>query len=134
MKRAAVVLAAASLLIAGCSNQGAAEANAKLCTSLTGLSDELQTLTALVGSNATVQEMRVQLQAVESAAESADSAADDVKDAVADQLSAAEIAFQDAVDAIGPAATLQEAASAYGAAAKDFTSAVETTLGDLGCS
>jgi len=136
MKHALAVAAAVVLAmpLAACSSSDSTpEANEAYCGTLDALSAEIAELTSLAQGNATVAELQAQRIAISQSAEDVAAAADDVDEAIAAEMSGAEEAFEDAIDAIPSDATLEEAASAYTAAAQDYNDALRTEFQQLGC-
>ncbi len=136
MSRAVVLgaLAALALGLAACSStESPTEAAEEYCAAVASLQAEVLNLSDLVSSDATVDELRAQREAVSAAADAVDAQAVDVDDAIDASLDEAQETFEAAIEAIPGDATASEAAQAYNAAATEYNEAVVEVLRDLGC-
>lgn len=135
MKRVLIIGTALALGagLAGCSSESATEASADYCAAVTALQTQVQELTRLITSDATLDELRAQAEAVEGAADAVDDQAVDVDDAIDAAMDEAQEAFEDAIEAIPGNATASEAAAAYKEAASTYNDAVADVFRDLGC-
>jgi hypothetical protein len=131
---AAGVIAAAGLVLAGCSSdESPSEASDRYCDTLTGLDNELVAFRELVATDASVDELDDQRDAVRDAAEEVSNAADDVDAAVAAQVSDARSDFEDVVGDIPGDASASEALAVYSDAVEEYYAAIQSTLDEVGC-
>ena len=132
---AAGLIAAAGLVLAGCSSdESPIEASERYCETLVGLDAELGAFRDLVAQDASVDELEAQRDAVRDAAEEVRNAAGDVDAAVAADVSDARSDFEDAVGDIPGDASATEALAVYSDAVEDYYSSVQATLDEVGCS
>jgi hypothetical protein len=132
---AAGLIAAAGLVLAGCSSdESPSEASERYCETLVGLDAELGAFRDLVAQDASVDELEAQRDAVRDAAEEVRNAAGDVDAAVAADVSDARSDFEDAVGDIPGDASATEALAVYSDAVEDYYSSVQATLDEVGCS
>jgi phage shock protein A len=129
----AVGLLASSTLV-GCSSQSVDEASTAYCEQLDALRTEVDSLRALVATDATVAEVTEQRDAVAEAYQATVDAADDLDTTVRDAASGAFDAFQAAVSDIPTDQALSEAASQYTEAGDAFTDELVSIADDAGCS
>lgn len=133
MSRLAVVVTlGASVALAGCA-ESVDEASADYCSSIQTLEGELESLGALVGGDATLEEIQAQRDAVSEAFDASSEAAGDLEESVSVAADSANEAFRDAVDAIPDDATLSEAAGQYASAAQQYLASLATIAADAGC-
>jgi hypothetical protein len=124
----------ASTTILGCSSQTVDEASTAYCDQLDALRAEVESLRALVSSDATVDEVSEQRDAVADAYQATVDAGDDLGATVKDSASSAFDAFQGAVAGISTDQPLSEAATEYTEAGDAFTDALASIAEDAGCS
>lgn len=128
---AATVLAATALT--GCSTS-VDEASTDYCQNLDTLRGELDSLRALVATDATVEEVADQRDVVRAAYEDTTAAADDLDSAVRDAASGAYSSFEGLVGDISTDLPLSEAAGQYTTASDAFLAELTTIADDAGCS
>ena len=124
----------ASSTLVGCSSQTVDEASTAYCEQLDSLRDEVQSLRALVATDATVDDVTEQRDAVADAYQATVDAADDLDATVRDSASSAIDAFEGAVSDIPTDLSLSEAAGQYTAAGDAFTDQLASIAEDAGCS
>jgi len=135
-KRAALMLAGLGLavsLTACSSNDDTTETNAEYCAASATVQSEVAKLKTLVTSNATIDEINDQKQAVATALAQADDAADGVAESVRTDIIAADKAFDEAIDDIPNDATLAEAKAPYQAAIDAWNASMASIRSELGC-
>lgn len=123
-----------ALSLSACSSESTEEANAAYCSASAETQSEVAALGALVAGDATVDQVQEQKEAIADAVEKSSEAAQDLGDSVKDDISAADDAFNDAVDAIPGDSTVSEAAGAYQAAVQAWDAAVLSIRTEVGCS
>ena len=96
------------------------------------LQSEVASLESLVASDATLDEIDAQREAVSEAYDATAGSASDLDEAVASAAESAYGDFQDAVSAIPGDATLSEAAEQYAAASRAYTASLATIAADGG--
>ena len=131
---AALVGLGLALSLSACSSESTEDANAAYCSASAEVQSEVAALGALVTSDATVDQVQEQREAVADSVEKAGEAAEDLADSVKDEISAADDAFTDAVNAISGDATVSEAAGEYQAAIQAWDAAVLSIRTEVGCS
>ncbi|MGB7979948.1 MAG: hypothetical protein WCF36_04040 [Candidatus Nanopelagicales bacterium] len=122
------------LSLTACSSDDTAETNAQYCTSSAAAQAEVAELRTLVtGGEATIDDVKAQVQAIGTATATAAQDAADLADAVKADIKAADDAFDDAIAAIPGDATLSEAAAAYQAAIDAWDAAMASIRTNAGC-
>jgi hypothetical protein len=110
-------------------------ANEAFCTSTAALKTELGDLqTLLTGGSVTVDALSTQKDAVKAAGEQATTDAQAIDAAVQAEVTAAQAAFQTAIDAIPADQTGLKEVAAYTAAAVVFGKALDAIDNEVGCS
>jgi hypothetical protein len=134
VRRAAAALAATTLALTliGCADS-VEETSGDYCSDVDTLQSEVASLESLVASDATLDEIDAQREAVSDAYDATTGSAGDLDEAVTSAAESAYGDFQDAVSAIPGDATLSEAAEQYAAASRAYTSSLETIAADAGC-
>ena len=110
-------------------------ANEAFCTSTAALKTELGNLQTLVkGGSVTVDALQAQKDALKAAGEQAKTDAQALDTAVKAEVTAAQAAFQTAIDAIPADQTGLKEVAAYAAAAVVFGKALDAIDNEVGCS
>lgn len=124
-----------ALSLTGCSSDDdTTETSAQYCTSSAAAQAEVAELRTLVtGGEATIDDVKAQVEAIGTATATAAQDAADLADAVKADIKAADDAFDDAIAAIPGDATLSEAAAAYRAAIETWDAAMASIRTDAGC-
>ena len=124
-----------ALSLSACSSDDdTAETNAQYCTSSAAAQAEVAELRTLVtGGEATIDDVKAQVESIGTAAATAAEDAADLADAVKADIKAADDAFDEAIAAIPGDATLSEAAGAYQAAMDAWDAAMASIRTEAGC-
>lgn len=133
---AAVVAAVAlSAGLAACSSEPTPEeANAAFCTDVAALQVQTTKLQAMVlEGSSTLADVQAQTAQVAEAFEETRESAADLTGTTLAELEAADKAFDDAIAAIPADATVDQAKGAYTAALVQYTAAVASAKGKVGC-
>jgi hypothetical protein len=119
----------------GCSSTPTVdEASTQYCDAVTTLQDELGQLKTLVASDATVEEVQTQRDAVRQAFEATTAAGTDLDSAVSDAAASAYATFESSVGSIAGDLPISEAAGEYTTASDALLSEIGTIAEDAGCS
>lgn len=124
-----------ALSLSACSSDDdTAETSAQYCTSSAAAQAEVAELRTLVtGGQATIDEVKAQVQTIGAATATASEDAGDLADSVKADITAADEAFDDAIAAIPGDATLTEAAAAYQAAIDAWDASMVSIRTEAGC-
>ena len=124
-----------ALSLSACSSSDdTAETSAQYCTSSAAAQAEVAELKTLVtGGEATIDDVKTQVQAIGAATATASKDAADLADSVKADIKAADDAFNDAIGNIPGDATLTEAAAAYQAAIDAWDAAMVSIRTETGC-
>ena len=124
-----------ALSLSACSsNEDTTEANAQYCTSSAAAQAEVADLKTLVtGGEATIDDVKAQVESISAATATAAEDAGDLADSVKADIKAADQAFDDAIKAIPGDATLSDAAAAYQSAITAWDAAMVSIRTEVGC-
>lgn len=131
---AAVACISLAVSLSACSStEDAADANEAFCTSVATVQTEVATLKALVATDATVEDVQDQRDAVAKAVADAGDEIEGLADSVKAEVETANEAFADAVDAIPTDVPLSEARAQYNAAVLAWDKAILSIRTEVGC-
>lgn len=123
-----------ALSLSACSSEDTAETSAQYCTSSAAAQAEVAELKTLVGGGeATIDDVKAQVESIGTATATAAEDAADLADSVKADITAADKAFDDAIKAIPGDATLTEAAAAYQSAITAWDAAMVSIRTEAGC-
>lgn len=123
------------LSLTACSSESTEDANATYCEKQAQLRSEVDGLRSLIASSdATVDQVREQREAIADALAEAQSAAEGLADSVREDVEAADDTFTSAIDAIPGDASLATAAQDYTVAIQAWDASVDSIRAEVGCS
>ena len=124
-----------ALSLSACSSSDdTAETSAQYCTSSAAAQAEVAELKTLVaGGEATIDDVKAQVESIGTATATAAEDAADLADSVKADMTAADKAFDDAIKAIPGDATLSDAAAAYQSAITAWDAAMVSIRTEAGC-
>ena len=124
-----------ALSLSACSSSDdTAETSAQYCTSSAAAQAEVAELKTLVGGGeATIDDVKAQVESIGTATATAAEDAADLADSVKADITAADQAFDDAIKAIPGDATLSDAAAAYQSAITAWDAAMVSIRTEAGC-
>lgn len=124
----------ATTALAGCSTETVDEASSAYCEQIDNLRSELESLRALVATDATVDEVNEQRDAVRDAYDATVSASENLDEAVSNEASGAQDSFEGAVGDIPTDVPVSEAAGQYTEATDAYVTELASIATQAGCS